>query len=91
MCMKSGRTKSLKQIREQRDRMLNMVNRCADRYNIINRIFWHYEANILHYMSVLLDTPQTAGDFRWLDINMREKREEVSNTQIDRLIYSYSE
>lgn len=30
--MKSCRTKSLKQIREQRDRMLNMVNRCADRF-----------------------------------------------------------
>lgn len=34
---------------------------------------------------------KTVGDFRRLDINMREKREEVSNTQIDRLIYSYSE
>lgn len=89
--MKSGRTKSLTQIREQRDRMLNMVNRCAERHNIINRIFWRYEANILHYMSVLLDTPQTAGDYRWLDSTLREKRNEVNNSQIDRLIYSYSE
>lgn len=89
--MKSGRTKSLKQIREQRDRMLNMVNRSAKRHNIINRIFWRYESNILHYMSVLLDTPQTAGDYRWLDSTLRDKRNEVNNTQIDRLIYSYSE
>lgn len=89
--MKSGRTKSLKQIREQRDRMLNMVNRSAKRHSIINRIFWRYEANILHYMIVLLDTPQTAGDYRWLDSTIRDKRNEVNNTQIDRLIYSYSE
>lgn len=87
--MKSGTMKTLDELRAQRDRLHNMPNCDADRAKIINRIYWLYEANILHYMSILLDTPRTAGDWRWLNAAMRDKHKEVVNTKIDRLIYSY--
>lgn len=89
--MIAGRTKSLEQIKKQYNRMVMMEQCNANRGILIQRIFTRYYNNILHYMHILIDTPETAGDFRWLDSALREKRKEVNTEQIDRLIYSYAD
>ena len=85
------KSKSINDIRAQVDRIMANGAISYKRQRAAQVAAWRYIDNIISYLGLLLDAPRTSGDYRWLDIENRDKLREMNRTPVDVLIYTYNE
>lgn len=85
------KAKSINQIRQQEQRIADNPAIPYNRRRAAQIAAWRYIDNIISYLGLIFDAPRTSGDFRWLDINNREKLHEINRTPVDVQIYTYKD
>lgn len=79
------REKALRQLDEQRDRLLEAA-KDSERIRLINKIYWRYKDNMMACLHTIFGTPKS-GSPEWLFKENADKFKEIKEEPIYKWMY----